>query len=77
MIILRNKKNEIVDMFDTATEFKKYILDWLYHTESQMENDGLLEEYGLLFIDKGVSQVSFNEQLNMYLNMTNDEIEIK
>lgn len=72
MIILKNEKNEIVNLFDTAKEFKVYIEQTLKFMEKDMFADGL----GTIF-DTNIEQQSFYNQLNMYCELRCETVEIK
>ena len=74
MIVIQYKDNSgIVDIFDTAKEFKAYINDYLKEMRDGMAKDGLLEEDDTLnYLDK----LSFATLLDNYLTI-NDEQEIK
>ena len=74
MIVIQYKDNSgIVDIFDTAKEFKEYINDYLKEMRDGMAEDGLLEENDTLnYLDK----LSFETLLDNYLQV-NDELEIK
>lgn len=74
MIVIQYKDNGgIVDIFDTAKEFKEYINDYLKEMRDGMAEDGLLEEKDTLnYLDK----LSFETLLDNYLQV-NDEVEIK
>ena len=76
MIVLYDEQ-EIIDMFDTAKEFKEYIQKSLIEIEKELKEDGEGLENDLLFKDKMIQEVSFQEQLNLYLDMTQEIIRIK
>lgn len=72
MIILKDEENEIVDLFDTAAEFKAYIEQTLNEMEKGMFADGA----GQIF-NTDIEEQSFYNQLEMYLEMTCERVEIK
>lgn len=72
MIILKNEENAIVNLFDTAAEFKAYIEQTLNEMEEGMLADGL----GQIF-NTDIEEQSFYSQLAMYLEMTCETVEIK
>lgn len=75
MIILYDEQ-EIIDMLDTAEEFKSFIYDKLCYMERELKKENLLDN-GLLFNPKKVHEVSFHNQLKQYLDMTGERIEFK
>jgi len=72
MIILKNEKIEIVNLFDTAKEFKEYI----EQTLNEMEEDLLADGKDTIF-NTDIEEQSFHNQLNMYCQMTCETVEIK
>ena len=74
MIVIQYKDNSgIVDIFDTAKEFKTYIKNYLTEMRDGMKEDGLLEKNDTLnYLEK----LSFETLLDNYLQV-NDEMEIK
>ena len=72
MIILKDDENAIVNLFDTATEFKAYIEQSLNEMEEGMLADG----EGTIF-NTDIEEQSFYRQLAMYLEMTCETVEIK
>lgn len=72
MIILRNEEKEIVNLFDTAEEFKNYIAIALNKMEEGMLADGI----GAIF-ETEIEKQSFYNQLKMYCSLTCEEVEIK
>ena len=74
MIVIQYKDNNgIVDIFDTAKEFKTYIKNYLTEMRDGMKEDGLLEKNDTLnYLEK----LSFETLLDNYLQV-NDEMEIK
>ena len=72
MIILKDEDNEIVNLFDTAAEFKAYIEQSLNEMEKGMLADG----EGQIF-NTDIEKQSFHRQLAMYLDMTCETVEIK
>ena len=72
MIILKDEENEIVNLFDTAKEFKAYI----EQTLKSMENDMIADGEGTIF-NTDIEEQSFCNQLRQYLDMTCETVEIK
>lgn len=72
MIILRNEENEIVNLFDTAEEFKDYIEQALNEMEEGLLADGM----GTIF-DTDIEEQSFYNQLKQYCEITCERVEIK
>lgn len=72
MIILRNKGNEIVNLFDTAEEFKDYIEQTLNEMEEGLLADGM----GTIF-NTDIEEQGFHNQLAAYLELTVETVEIK
>lgn len=72
MIILKDEENEIVNLFDTAAEFKAYIEKSL----NEMEKDMLADGEGKIF-NTDIERQSFYRQLKMYCDMTCETVEIK
>ena len=72
MIILKDEENAIVNLFDTAAEFKAYIFEALKTMEKGMIADG----EGTIF-NTDIETQSFYSQLNMYCEMTCETVEIK
>lgn len=72
MIILKDEDNEIINLFDTAAEFKAYIEQTLNEIEEGMLADG----EGTIF-NTDIEEQSFYSQLNMYCEMTCETVEIK
>ena len=72
MIILKDEDNEIVNLFDTAAEFKAYI----EQTLNEMEEGMLADGEGKIF-NTDIEEQSFYSQLKMYCDMTCETVEIK
>jgi N-acetylglutamate synthase/N-acetylornithine aminotransferase len=72
MIILKDEENAIVNLFDTAKEFKEYILEVLNEMEKGMIADG----EGTIF-NTDIEEQGFHNQLAMYLDLTDETVEIK
>lgn len=72
MIILKDEDNEIINLFDTAAEFKAYI----EQTLNEMEEDLLADGEGTIF-NTDIEEQSFHRQLKMYCDMTCETVEIK
>lgn len=77
MIVLYDEADELANMFDTAKEFKEYIQKSLIEMEKELNADDVGLENGLLFKNKMIQEVSFQEQLNQYLDMTQETIRFK
>lgn len=63
MIILKDKEGKIFEMFDTAKEFKTFIIESLKEFEKDMD-------------EKLISN-NFGENLEMYQEMTITKVDIK
>lgn len=72
MIILKDEENAIVNLFDTAKEFKEYI----EMTLNEMEEGMIANGEGTIF-NTDIEEQSFYSQLAMYLEMTGETVEIK
>jgi hypothetical protein len=72
MIILKDEENKIVNLFDTAKDFKEYI----EQTLNEMEEDLLANGKGTIF-NTDIEEQSFCKQLRQYLDMTCETVEIK
>ena len=73
----KTTKRKIAEMFDTAKEFKEYIIQYLKDTEKGLneDNEGLTN--GLLFSNAQIEDVSFERQLEQFLEFTEFEVEVK
>lgn len=71
MIILRNEDNEIVNLFDTAKEFKEYLDNFILEVEKE---DKTTKD---AFLKKSIKEETFANKLNMYLELSQNTVEIK
>ena len=76
MIVIRNEEKEVVEVFDTAKEFKEYFMSYLIETENGMKQDKIIKDNEFI-LGCDIRNASFNIQLNHYLDLTEDEIEFK
>ena len=79
MIILRNEEFDvcgIVELFDTATEFKTYVFNALKEMDEGMRADGLFEGNEGVCGEIKLENASFGVQLETFLEATGDTIEI-
>ena len=75
MIIIKSEEGHIVEVFDTAKEFKYYIDEYLQKMEKGMNEDKLLEERNRMLLEIPLDKAGFTYKLNSYLDITNDKVE--